>query len=164
MVRAIPITAKQPADADLVRPYTPSWVDRLTAWARRLPVPAWVFYLGLGLALFLSVETLKWYDGTLRLGEVYPFHVVFAGVTIYMLAVIPFLNSVAGRALQKARPTLSINDGEYSRIHYELTVAPARPMLVANFIAVLYQTASWLFFLDPTFLQLGRICKLENEG
>jgi hypothetical protein len=34
--------------------YSPSWVDQLTDWVRRLPLPAWVFYLALGLALTLG--------------------------------------------------------------------------------------------------------------
>ena len=27
-------------------PYAPSWLNRFTDWVERLPVPAWVFYLG----------------------------------------------------------------------------------------------------------------------
>lgn len=158
MVRAIPVTAEQPAsvDAELVRPYAPSWVDRLTDWVQQLPVPAWVFYLALWLALFLPMEIANWYDGTLPLGTFFPLHVVITGVTVYLLAAIPFLDGIAGKALQKTRPALSVNDTEYARLEYELTVAPARPMLLANIVGVLFTSVGLIFFLDPTFLQLAK--------
>ena len=155
--RAVPITAEEPAsvDAGSVRPYTPSWVDRLSDWVQKLPVPGWLFYATLGLALYLLGAVVKWNDGTLPPGTIFPLHLVFAGVTAYMLAMIPFLNDVAGKALQKTRAALSVNDAEYASLHFELTVMPARPLLVANVIGALFLSVSWLFLFDPTFLQVA---------
>jgi hypothetical protein len=120
-------------------------------------VPGWLFYVVLWLALYLMHAVIKWYDGTLPFGTVNPLHLVFTGGTVYMLAVISYLNGIAEKALQKTRPALSVNDAEYARLHYELTVTPARPMLLANIVGVLGITAGWLFFFDLTFLQLAKI-------
>src|SRR5207245_6400032 len=35
-------------------PYPPSWVDQVDSWVSRLPLPAWLFYLAIGVALTLS--------------------------------------------------------------------------------------------------------------
>ena len=40
------------------RPYKPSWVDRFTDWVEQLPIPAWAFYVGLGLGLILGSAIL----------------------------------------------------------------------------------------------------------
>ncbi|MGH7425775.1 MAG: hypothetical protein ACREJP_06375, partial [Candidatus Methylomirabilales bacterium] len=43
-----------PRSEAFVTPYPPSWVDRLTDWVERLPIPWWLFYLALGAASALS--------------------------------------------------------------------------------------------------------------
>ncbi len=39
------------------QPYAPSWLNRFTAWVARLPGSSWLYYLGIGLVLFL-IETV----------------------------------------------------------------------------------------------------------
>ena len=63
---------------EVIRPYPPSWLDRLTAWVERLPVPASVVYAFAGLfavAVFVLNDTL---NGQGLLGGMHPFHVVLA--------------------------------------------------------------------------------------
>jgi hypothetical protein len=36
--------------------YSPSWVDRFTAWVEWLPGPNWSYYSGKGLLLFFEAE------------------------------------------------------------------------------------------------------------
>jgi len=43
-------------------PYQPSWLNRLAAWITRLPGPHWVYYLVLGLVLFLIQVVALWIE------------------------------------------------------------------------------------------------------
>lgn len=134
--------------------YGPSWLDFVAQWVRRLPVPAWAFWIALWLGLLLLGESAKWRDGSLALGVIHPLHAVFNAVTVYMLAVCPVLDRVALRALAQTRPALDVTDAEYERWEYALTTTPARPMVVANVIGLLAFGAGLAVFLDPTTFEL----------
>ena len=57
-----------------VRPYSPSWVDRLTEWVDRLPGPPWLFYLIFGLVLIFLEAIILWRRGTDLLLTLTPTH------------------------------------------------------------------------------------------
>ncbi|MFN8378741.1 MAG: hypothetical protein U0452_08725 [Anaerolineae bacterium] len=127
--------AGQDASA-FVRPYSPSWVDRLTDWVDGLPWPGWVCYVGLWLLLLLAVTLAHWADGSYPVGTLYPLHLVLAATTPYALALIHHLDGVAGSALVKFRPALDISDEEYDALSYRLTTLPSRSTLVASVVVI----------------------------
>lgn len=139
-----------------VSAYGPSWLDVVTQWARRQPVPAWVLCVALWLALLLPMEITKWRDGTLIFGTIDPLHAVFNAVTVFMLAVCPLLDRVARAALERTRPALIVTEAEYDRWAYALTVTPARPMIVAHAIGLLALGAGTVVSLDPAVVELTK--------
>jgi len=46
-----------------VAPYPPSWIDRLTDWVERLPIPWWSFYVVLAAAMIGAVALVLWRAG-----------------------------------------------------------------------------------------------------
>jgi hypothetical protein len=108
-------------------PYTPSWIDHFTDWVRRLPIPAWLFYLTLGLVLSLARTTISWSDGTYPVGTLFPVHILDGLVPIILLLVLHYLDNMAERALAGFRPVL-VKDADYDGLRYEITTMPARPV------------------------------------
>ena len=129
----------------LAQPYPPSWFDRLLAGVDRLPGPAAAYYVVLWLVLLLVESALKWWDGTYPPGTFFLFHVWFAAVGPYALLVSHYLNAVASEALHACRPVLTVNEAEYTQLHYELTTAPPRPVRVATLLGLLF-VLLWLPF------------------
>lgn len=133
-------------------PYAPSWVDRLTDWVRRLPVPYWIVYLIPALLLFILTTVIKWEDGSYaaayaagtpglyKFGPVYiyPFHAVPELVTFYALALIHYLDDVAGRAIDSYRPAVKAEDAHFKELCYRLTTMPALPTLLASIVGVVF--------------------------
>jgi hypothetical protein len=127
--------------AVIARPYQPSWVDRVTDWVRGLPGPSWAFYLGLWLVLF-SIETVvKWADGAYPVGTFFPYHVISAAHGTYLLALIHYLDDVAGSALHEFRPALQVSDTEFGTLRYQLTAMPARATLIATGLGFVISSA-----------------------
>jgi hypothetical protein len=82
-------------------PYHISWLDSFYRQLKRLPVPGWLVYLGIGL-LFVLIETVVlWSEGTGPLGALSPLHLVFAATPAYLLALIRYLDETAVDALAK---------------------------------------------------------------
>ncbi len=132
------------------RPYPPSWIDRLTEWVGRLPLPAWVVYLGVGLVLTLIyIATLLpsaiWSSGTLSVttGVLYSF---LNGMTCaYIPGLIHYLDDAAGAALDRFRPVMTADEDEYNKLCYQLTTLPARPVWIASGLGVLYTIVARLY-------------------
>src|SRR5690349_23086178 len=118
---------------DMLRPpYPPSWVDRLTAAIARRPGAGWPVYLGLWLVLAAAETAVKWTDGAYPPGTFFPFHLVFAGIGLYALGLMRYLDGVAARAIAAFRPALTGDDAEYAVLRYEITTLPARPARLAG--------------------------------
>jgi len=130
------------------RPYPPSWVDRLTDWARHLPGPAWPYYLAIGLLLGLVRTVAGWSDGSYPVGTVFHIHVQDGLTCIYFLFVLHYLDDSANTALADFRPALATDAADYEGLRYQLTTMPARPVLVVSIVGIaiglLYNP-----FLDP---------------
>jgi hypothetical protein len=117
------------AATEVIRPYPPSWLDRLTAWVDRLPLPAPAVYALASLAavvLFVLNDALS---GHGLLYAIHPFHIVLAVELVYVIALIHFLDREAGRALEGMRPLLTCDQAGYWTLHYQLTTIPARTTL-----------------------------------
>jgi hypothetical protein len=130
------------------QPYPPSWVDRFIDWVKQLPVPSWLFYVGLWFALFLMANVVKWLDGSEPLGTIKPFYTVGASDGVYFLALMHYLKVAAGAALRAFRPALAVSEVEYNKLHYQLTTLPARGALLAGGIGGAIAALTVLF--NPT--------------
>ena len=124
-----------PRSENRPQPYAPSWINRLTAWVGRLPGPSWLYYLGLGVALFLAQAIVLWVEGAFPSGTL-PAFGYLAGAIAFILALFHYLDEWAGGALATLRPALNTGEQGYSELHYQLTKLPARSTLLAS-LAVL---------------------------
>jgi hypothetical protein len=124
-------------------PYPPSWVDRLTARVDRLRLPAWLVYLGMGVALSLLylafiLSSAQWASGTLPFSTALVYSFLNGLTGPYLLGLIHYLDNSAAAALARFRPVLAVDDAGYDRLRYQLTTLPPRPMWVAAGLGVVY--------------------------
>jgi len=117
------------AATEAIRPYPPSWLDRLTAWVDRLPLPAPAFYALASLAAIVLFVLNDGLSGHGLLYALHPFHIVLAVELVYVIALVHFLDREAGRALEGMKPLLTCDQAGYSALHYQLTTIPARATL-----------------------------------
>jgi hypothetical protein len=106
-----------------VRPYAPSWVDTIMGWLDRAPGPTWLAYgallaVGLGVA---AIESLLSSAATID-----PAQLFYGLFFVAPLAVLRYLDHVAGQVWDAFRPVTNLDDAAAARIRYELTVSPAR--------------------------------------
>jgi hypothetical protein len=135
------------------RPYPPSWFDRFDDWVRGLPIPAWLFYLGVALVLVLIRTIAAWSDGSYPMGTFFPLHILNASSALYNLFVLHYLDDRAGAALSNFRPVLTVDDAEYERLRYQLTTMPARPVLLWSFVGLLFGGVHQPFLIPEAQLQ-----------
>jgi hypothetical protein len=117
-----------------IRPYPPSWVDRLINRVDKLPGPAWVVYLGGLLTAILLSHLLRWIDGSLPAVSVDIARVAEVPFLIFFPAAQQYLNTTARSALEGFRPALQISDDEYAILQYRLTTIPSRSGAVTGVI------------------------------
>lgn len=118
-------------------PYPPSWVDVMTGWVRSLPVPAWLFYLGVALLATLLLLPLDAFDPEMVLSNT---------SAVYVFALMHYLDDWAAAALRRFRSVMIVDDAEYERLCYQFTTMPRRPALIATIIGLLYATVGLLAF------------------
>lgn len=146
------VVSAQPSSAT-AGPYLPSWVDRLTDFVKRLPVPPWLFYSALGIALsslylFLVLSSPTSGSGTFPITDAIFFSVLNGCTTAYLLGLVHYLDKTAAEAFARYRSVLKGNDADYDMLGYQLTTLPRRPTNIVTFIGVLYALAS--IFADST--------------
>ena len=99
--------------APAVRPYAPSWIDRLAAALDRSPVPGRTFYIALvvvSIPIFLVADVLS---GAFPLAQVLPFHVFLAALPVLTIWFTTYLDRTAERAFDQAVPVLKATSEEY---------------------------------------------------
>lgn len=128
-------------DRSVSLPYPPSWIDRVTDWVRRLPIPAWLFYLGVALVLVLTRTIVAWNDGSYPVGTFFPFHILDPSNSVYLVFVLHYLDDRAGAALTAFRPVLTVDNAGYERLRYQLTTMPARPTLAWSLVGLVFGVA-----------------------
>jgi len=138
------------------QPYKPSWVDRFTDWVGRLPMPGWVFYVGLGLVLVLIQVLTLWLDGGLAAAEVLLPLIIFNGLSIpFLLALMYLLDGQAVAALDSMKPALEMTEPEFARFSYWLSNMPSRPAMVTGLATlVFYLLMEWLWIAPARFAAL----------
>ncbi|MGA7730247.1 MAG: hypothetical protein WCD37_03130 [Chloroflexia bacterium] len=127
------------------RPYAPSFVDRLTDWVRRLPIPAWLFYLLFALFFVLLFTSMEWLSGSMPMGT-FDWSLILGAITFpYALTLLHYLDDSAQASLDDFRPIMQIDDAEFSKLRYQFTTLPARPTLVVAGLGALYGVSSLLY-------------------
>lgn len=125
----------RPATASWSPPYPPSWVDRLTDWVERLPIPWWLFYLLLAALLIGLVALGLWRTGVYAAVGFHPMQVWLPTLTVYLLALTHALDRTAAGALQRFRPAFRGDEDEFRTAAYKMTTLPARTTLLLTVIA-----------------------------
>jgi hypothetical protein len=125
-------------ETETIRPYPPSFVDRITDWVRHLPVPSWLFYVAVALALLILTAAVKWLDGSYAFGTVTWQMILSAGTFPYALGMLHYLDNSAQEALSDFRPAMDVDDRQFAELKYRFTTLPARPTVIATIIGSLY--------------------------
>lgn len=136
--------------------YPASLPDRFFDWVRGLPVPAWLFYTGLFFVLWLILSVLAWIEGTVAVGFAPPFAADAAAYAVFYLALIHYIDDIAGSALESFRPLLALDEDGAALLRHRLTTMPARQTLAAGAAGMLL-TVTVVPFLpgdDPLRLSL----------
>ncbi len=116
--------------------YSPSWINGINAWVSRLPGTSWIYYLGLGLVLFLIPSIVYWVEGVLPVGTFLPVQVFIAGVIGFFLGMFHYLDGRAGASLANMLPALKVSEEEYQELQYRLTNLPAGLTLIASLVTL----------------------------
>lgn len=130
---------RQPSTSS-IRPYTPSWVDHFTNWVDKLPGTYWLYYVGASITLLLIVVAVKWWDGSVLVGNYIHYGAVAIGTTFYYPAFICFLDSQAKHAFKRLRPLFNGSDELRDDLEYRLTTMPARSIWLISLLGVIYGT------------------------
>jgi hypothetical protein len=149
-------------------PYPPSLLDRLYDWLVALPGPTWLAYLVLAILSIVVANSAIWLSGLRAVGDIEPAQVGWGIATIGLLAGSHRLKVVAGAAFDDFRPALGSGVSDPGRARHELTVMPARPIMV---ITVFSFVITPLYYVaDPVASQvigltpLGFIPRIISEG
>jgi hypothetical protein len=132
------------------RPYKPSWVDRFNDWVEKLPVSAWIFYVGLGLGLILIQVLFLWLDGGLAVAEVLLPVIIFNALSIpFLLGLIHLLDDQAVTALDSMRPVLEMTESKFDAFRYKLSNMPGRQTLIAGLATLVPYVLMELLWIAP---------------
>jgi len=112
------------------RPYSPSWIDRLTGWIAGLPIPEGVVYIAIALAAFGLLTAAQWFGGAYPVGQVKPTHAAVAAAIGAYLWLARRFNVAAGAAVRGLGPMLTVDAARASDLEYRLTTLPAAPTLI----------------------------------
>ncbi len=127
--------AQAPAAVDWSPPYPPSWVDRLTDWVERLPIPWWLFYVLMALVWSGIVALVLRQTGVHAVVGFHPMQVWLPTLTVYLLALTHGLDRAAAGAMQRFQPAFRGDEAEFRTAAYEMTTLPARTTLLLTLIA-----------------------------
>lgn len=146
-----------PGSRSATSAYPASWVDRFFEWVRRLPVPAWLFYLGLWLLLGFLISLVAWVEGSEAVGVVPLVAMDGAMYIVYYLALMHYLDGVASRSLDSFQPLLQNSKANFARLRYELTTLPTHSTVLAVGIGILATLISLPF--TPSTLEMADIIR-----
>jgi hypothetical protein len=135
-------------------PYAPSWFDNLKSWVETLRMPWWVFYTLLAGALIALELGLQWQAGLQGATLQRPFLFWFSASLVLLLALMHYLDRSAARAIEASRPSLDVNDHEYTVLRYRLTHLPARVTLLWG-LGFIVMGVPIFFFLADIFAGYG---------
>lgn len=143
-------------DAVTPHPHSASWLDRFADWVQRLPGPAWLFYLSVGIALSLTRTLIGWADGSYPVGTFFRIHVLDGLTCVYLYFVLHYLDDRSNAALAAFRSVLTVDDTGYQKLRYQLTTMPARPVLAWSAVGLTFGFVYQSFLLTESERQLSK--------
>ena len=145
-------TSKHATPPEFVAPYPQSWIDRLTDWVERLPIPWWSFYILLALGLSGAVALPLWQAGVYASFGFHPMQIWLPTLVAYLLGLTHALDRLAAPAMQRYRPAFRGDDAEFAAALYRMTTLPARPTLIitVGLTVVSIPVAMWEFSYTQT--------------
>jgi hypothetical protein len=153
-------TARGGASAEL--PYPRSWIDHLTRAVDQLPIPAWASYGLLLVGIVLLTSAVNWIGGQSPAGTFDPAQSGYAVYSVYMLALIHYLNRIAGSKIEAFRPALDLDAVEYERLRNELTTLPPRQSMLAGLGGI--ALVAFLYASEGPDAGLGRVSPVVLIG
>lgn len=123
------VTPVEPAHV-AARPYSPSFVDRIVDVVRASQIPAPLIYAWLATVLLALEIIAKVADGTFP-DEFRLIHVVLPIFAALILPAVHGFSDAAARALDTARPLLTLGPADVESYRYRLTTLPARGTALA---------------------------------
>lgn len=154
------LAAAPATPAQFVPPYPPSWFDHLADRIDRLPGPAWLAYLLLGVAGFLLQTGLQSLAGVYQPGRFVFLHVWIGVQFAYMLGLMHYLDRSAQAALVAFRPVLDLprrarsaaglDSSSFEDLRYRLTTLPRRTTRWAALAGVILGLALPMLFIRPS--------------
>ncbi|MGA9533401.1 MAG: hypothetical protein WBR18_11850 [Anaerolineales bacterium] len=125
-------------------PYDPSFIDRLTHFVKRLPLPYGITYLLLFIVESIAILVFFWIDGWLSTGKFDPIVFLFPLWLWGPLTIVTYLDSLSLRALSEFGPLLEISAETKRRLEYEFTTMPASGVLISGAAWLIVYILSWL--------------------
>lgn len=108
-------------------PYKPGWVDRFWDLVDRLPIPAWLFYVGMYVVGAFLMHVALWLDGEVAMGTLDATSASQATWIALPLAWMHYLERLAARALPQFDPVVSTaRRDEYESVRFRMLAIPAR--------------------------------------
>jgi hypothetical protein len=130
-----------------VVPYPPSFIDRLTDFVQRLPIPYALTYLILFTLESAMILIVAWLDGWVTPYQFSPIVFLYPIWLWGPLAFVTYLDDVARKSLAEFAPLLGAPTLSNERLEYEFTEMPARRVL----ISAVGWSAVYLFFWFAAF-------------
>jgi len=137
-------------------PYTPSWIDLITAVVEKTRIPFVIVYLLVWLVFFVTLILLRWRDGIFPVGHINKTDVVMSMTSIFFVALVHYLDNWATKKLRIFRESIHVSDEEFTGLAYQLSNLPPRPALIASFIS--FGFGAITFILTPSsygFIHIG---------
>jgi hypothetical protein len=150
------MTRITPSDKSESRPYAPSWVDHLNDLLDRLPRPGWLYYIAIGLLLFVISVGIIEIEGIRPTGGFLSAQGFLAVNIALFLAMCHYLDDAADAALKVLRPALRASGDEYDELRYQLTTLPSLPtLLVCLLFSIIVVYISETLGTPPSFEQVA---------
>lgn len=119
-----------------LRPYAPSWVDKLTGWIDARPASALNYYLGFGAVLLLIQVASLVFEGDLPIKSFSIVHVYMSVAIPSFLALSHYFDNRAAQALESMQPGLKVSDEEFVDLKFQLTTLPSGTTILSSIIMV----------------------------
>jgi hypothetical protein len=107
-------------------PYPPSWQNRFFDAFRRQLVPRHLLYVLITAASVAVNTAVAWIEGGLPAGEFDPYMLTFQVWLLVVMFAGDYYVAAAGRAIDRFRPALGVDDVEFAQLRYTYTTIPAR--------------------------------------
>jgi hypothetical protein len=161
-------TIETASGAGRVRPYAPSWIDRLFDVMSALPGPTWLAYAVLVVPGVALANSALWLSGLRPWGSLDPSQVFWGAASVMIVAAAHHLRDLAGESFDRFRPALGSGAESPEAARYALTVMPAIPVAILS--AAIFLLIPVYYAWDPVASQVvglvgaGIVARVLAEG